>query len=101
MMPEEERKNFNFYKEICKSFKPGAAQVTGEVVTGDTAVLTVKMDNKKDKIPMKKEDGNWKVDFASAFKGGPGGGDEPPPPPAPSPAPSPTPAPAPAPAPAP
>ena len=79
LMPPDKAKDFDVYQQMCKGFKP--AEVVNEEVTGETATLTIKSENKEEKIPMKKEDGAWKVDFASLIKKAPAGEAPPPPPP--------------------
>lgn len=70
-LPEDKAKDFDFFgDQLCKGFKPGTITIVSEEVTEDTAQVLVKAEGKDEKIPMKKQDGTWKIDFTALMGGG-------------------------------
>lgn len=69
LLPPEQAKDFDFFKEICKDFKPTEITITDENINGEIAILTSKIKGKEEKIKMKKEDGVWKIDLAEVMRG--------------------------------
>jgi len=68
-LPAEKQKDFDIVREICKGWRP--VTVESEEVQDDSATVTVKSDGKSNRVPLRREDGSWKVDFAALMKPGP------------------------------
>jgi hypothetical protein len=64
-MPPEKQKDFDLYKEICKSFKSGSVVIERDETAADglTGTVWFKKDGKDQKAPMKLEDGGWRLDL--------------------------------------
>jgi len=85
-LPPDKAKEFDFFgDQLCKGFKPDAVTIKGEEVDGESARILVSAEGKDEKIPMKKQDGAWKIDF-TALMGGAKPSSPPPPPAPPKPA---------------
>ncbi len=74
MMPADKAADFDVFKQMCKAPIFAATEVINEEITGDTAVVTIKSEGREQKLPMQREGGVWKMDFASLMKMGPAGG---------------------------
>jgi len=68
MVPKERQASFHLLTELCRSYQKGSMEVLEEQVDGDKATLRLKSRDKPVEARMVREDGAWKLDFASLMR---------------------------------
>jgi len=63
-MPPEKARDFDFLCDhFCKGFKREMVTFQREEINGDMAVIVALIHGNEEKIPLKREDGAWKIDL--------------------------------------
>lgn len=68
MVPKDRQGTFHILTELCRGYQKGSIEVLGEQVDGEKATLQVKTRDKTVEARMVREDGAWKLDFASLMR---------------------------------
>jgi len=68
MVPKDRQGTFHILTELCRGYQKGSMEVLDEHVDGDQATLRVKTRDKTVEARLVREEGAWKLDFASLMR---------------------------------
>lgn len=68
MVPKDRQGSFHILTELCRGYQKGSMEVLGEQVDGDQATLRLKTRDKTLEARLVREEGVWKLDFASLMR---------------------------------
>lgn len=68
MVPKDRQGTFHILTELCRGYQKGSMEVLDEHVDGDQATLRVKTRDKTVEARLVREEGTWKLDFASLMR---------------------------------